>query len=278
MDRDVVISLFGPAIRTELWSGLYESLRSNVVPFEIIFVGNQVPKFALPDNFHFIYSEVKPAQCAEIGSRYATGDLIMNIGDDLVFSEHALDNLYEEFNRLNNDKIILSSRYMRFGHLYSEDIHHYWVGDTNGPKMPVSGLMKRSWWRKLGGIDRRFIASCGDMDIALRMYEIGGEVILCQNTIIEELRDKNNGINLYEDVGIPLDRAWLDWLWVRKNKPPEHILESLVHEVTLLHEVTLYAEENKEGNMLSRNRSLPVLPFEDKHILTVSQGPKGKWK
>lgn len=66
MANNVAISLFGPSIRPELWMRLYRSLSSNAVPFEIIFVGNRLPDFSLPNNIHFIYSEVKPAQCAEI--------------------------------------------------------------------------------------------------------------------------------------------------------------------------------------------------------------------
>jgi hypothetical protein len=115
MNNKIAISLFGPAIHPELWMRFYNSLSSSKVPFEIIFVGNNPPKFQLPENCHFIYSETKPVQCVEIGSRYTTGELIMPFADDIVFSEHALDNLYKEFKELNDDKIILSSRYFLSG-------------------------------------------------------------------------------------------------------------------------------------------------------------------
>lgn len=268
MNRQAIISVFGPANHTWLWSRLYDSLSSNEVPFEIIFVGDQqLQGFTLPDNFHFIYSEVKPAQCAEIARRYTTGDLIMPIADDLVFSEHALDTIYRTFLRLDNGKAIVSPRYYFNDQIYTDPKCHFWDSDLDSPLLPVAGLVKRKMWEQLGGIDRRFIASCWDIDMAMRMLEIGAKVFYCEETKVVEWHDKTGpDKGLYTEVGYPLDRTLLDWLWARQSPLPKAISPSSVYSF------------NQEKGILMKNRLSPVMPFEDKHILTRSQGPKGRWK
>lgn len=264
MGKEPVISLFAPAIYPENWMGLYKSLSSNEVPYEIIFVGDKAPEFTLPDNFHFIYSEVKPAQCAEIASRYTAGDLIMNVSDDVVFSEHALDKLYETYRSFNCDKIMISCRYVLNGKDLTDEAAYYWWGKLKSPRMPAGGLIKKSVWKQIGGIDRRFVALCWDLDIAMRLYEIGGAVGFCEDAWIEEIVSQRR---LYSDVGAPVDRPLLDWLWVRRAEPPESALPHLfIHCV------------DQEKGVLSRTRLSPVIPFDDRYILTRSQGPKGRWR
>ena len=299
MSRELVISLFGPSVRPWLWERLYDSLSSNMVPFEIIFVGNRLPTFTYQDNIHFIYSEVKPAQCAEIGSRYATGDFLMNIADDIVFSEHALDILYEAFNRLNDDKVIVCPRYSDNGRVYRDDESCFWKDDLTTPTMPACGLMKKDIWKELGGIDVRFVALYWDLDIAMRLYERGGRVVIVDEARVNELRPRK-GVSLFEITAKlvspfsaklppisrqiwdrlrrsfpgdrlcwifgPQDRVLLDWFWSRKTESEEISLLQSIYTV------------NKEKGVLSRTRLSPVIPFTDKDILTVSQGPKGRWR
>ncbi|KKQ98482.1 MAG: hypothetical protein UT22_C0002G0017 [Parcubacteria group bacterium GW2011_GWC2_39_11] len=300
MSKDPIISLFCPAIHPELWMRVYNSLSSNTVPFELIFVGNKIPNFKLPENCHFIYSETKPAQCAEIGSRYAVGDLIMNFADDEVFSEHALDNLYEEFEKINDDKIILSCRYILNGKDIAAEAGYFWADDHNSPIVPLTNLMRKKTWRKIGGVDRNFIALNWSLDIAMRIYEIGGRVVVSKNAWAEELQPESGpwkrkpeiikGIlrtfpllrrmlikiylffkkektnpRLFMEFGIGSDGPFLEKLWVIKDNS-ENIPMDLIH-----------CANTKKG-ILSKKRLAQVMPFEDKHILTVSQGPKGRWK
>jgi hypothetical protein len=306
MSKNIAISLFGSAVHPELWMRMYNSLSSNAIPFEIIFVGNNRPKFKLPDNCHFIYSEVKPPQCFEIGIRYATNDLIMPFVDDLVFSEHALDNLYKEFKKLNDDKVILSCRYVLEGKDIAEEVGHYWADDFNSPTMPLAGLMKREMWKQIGGVDRRFTAMFWDLDLAMRVYEIGGRVVLSKNVFAEEMHPqkgfskfskkiprvlknilrlfpkfrrklitlfltseiKKKNSRLFIGFGLITDRSILEKFWVIKNGSQNNIPPDSIHCIST----------REDRGILSKIRLLPVMPFEDKHILTVSQGPKGRWR
>jgi len=268
MNRPPIISLFGSANRPWLWPRLHNSISLNEVPFEIIVVSDQQPQdFTLPDNFHFIYSEVKPAQCAEIAKRHTTGDLIMPIADDLVFSEHALDVLHRTFLSLDNDKAVVSARYYCNGQIYTDPKCRFWNGDLNSPLLSVAGLSKKQMWEQLGGIDRRFVALAWNIDMVMRIYEIGGCVTYCEEAKVVELHDKSGPEKgLFNDVGFPLDMTLLDWLWARQSPLPKTVSPDSVYSF------------NQEKGILMKNRLSPVMPFEDKHILTVSQGYKGKWK
>jgi len=107
-----LISLFGSAAHPEKWMGLYEDLtRNNDVSFEIVFVGPRTPKFALPDNFKFIISKVKPAKCFEIAARNSTGEFLVGfMSDDIILPPHTLDKLYEKYMIYNDTNVMVSTR------------------------------------------------------------------------------------------------------------------------------------------------------------------------
>ena len=283
----------------------YESLAGNKIPFEMIFVGNKIPQFKLPENCHFIYSETKPVQCLEIGARYAQGEYIMNFADDVVFSPHALDNLYREFRELNDDKAVLSCRYVLEGKDIAGECGYYWVDNHNSPLMALSGFMKKEVWERIGGIDKRFVALFWDADIVMRVYEIGGRVVLSKDVKAEEFHpsksywknkpsfaskvlamfprlkvflikiilflernEEKKRPRLFMEYGIPVDRPLLESLWVVKKEDAKDILPELIHCI----------DDREDRGALLKKRLQPVQAFENKHILTVSQGPKGRWK
>lgn len=261
MSPKPVISLFGPAIRTHLWLDLYKSLLSNQVPFELIFLGNNVPDFDLPDNMRFIYTEVKPAQCAEIGARYAIGEFLMNIADDIVFSHRALDLLYMTHLFYQKDNYIMTPRYALRGNVWPIEKLTFWDGNINAPIMAVCGLMKKEYWNMLGGIDKRFIALCWDLDLYMRSYQRGGRVIVCSDAYVSEIACDRP--SLYNSFGLNVDRKLLDSLWTTSCQNRE--------------ENEFYTICSQKG-LLCKNRRLSVDAIEDPDILTVSQGPKGRWK
>ena len=239
------ISIIGPSYRPENWMDLYRSIGDNDVSFEIIFVGPNEPDFKLPDNFKFIKSDVKPEQCFEIAARNATADLIMNIADDVEFrTNRPMDRLYNTYKSYNNDKLILSCRYMLDGEDLSEDSHHFIQGDISSPVMPLSGLMSSKLYREIGGIDRNFIAIMGESDLAMRVHAMGGEVIL-SDVYLEENKRKSRGSMLCNEFW-GHDRGLLEELWLVNGKVQFH-------------------------------RSRNVEPFSDFRILEQSQGPRGRW-
>jgi len=236
------ISIYGSAYRVEKWMALYQSIGTNKISFEIVFAGPREPTYPLPKNFKFIKTDVKPAQCLEIAARETQADLIMQLADDVCFQgSKPLDRLYAEFVAAKNSKLILSCRYMRAGVDVSQKEHRFFVTDQASPIMPLSGLMERQLYRGVGGIDRNFIAVFWDLDIAMRVYSIGGEVQLSA----VYLNEAEPGSGVCTECG-EQDRSLVDRLWSVNGK-------------------------------CIFSRSQGVEPFSNYRILEESQGPKGRW-
>ena len=237
------ISIFAPALRPQNWMDLYKSIGENDVEFELVFVGPNQPDYRLPNNFRFIRSLVKPTQCLEIALRNTTADLVMPMADDTFFKRsRPLDRLYETYKNYNNDKIILSCRYMLNGEDLSESAH---FDGINSPIMPLAGLMSRNLLMNIGGYDKNFIAIQGELDIAMRVHALGGDVIL-SDVFLEEDKDKNAGSELCNEFW-GHDRGLLKSLWTKNGK---------IHFC----------------------RTKPVESFDDLNILKASQGPRGRWR
>jgi hypothetical protein len=239
------ISIYGSAHRPQNWMDLYRSIGDNDISFEVIFVGPNEPDFKLPSNFKFIKSYTKPTQCIEIASRNTTADLIIQMADDCEFgTKRPLDMLYNTYKSYNNDKLILSCRYMLNKKIRPNSDHRFFSGDNSSPVMPLSGLMSKKLYGDIGGIDRNFIAVMFDLDIAMRVLALGGEVIL-SDVYLDELKSKSAGSNLCAEFWSH-DRKLLENLWSVDRKT--HF-----------------------------NRIKPVEPFFDYKVLEESQGPRGRW-
>ncbi len=242
---DPKIAICSSAHRPQNWMALYKSIGDNDVEFELVFVGPNPPDYELPKNFRFIRSIVKPQQCLEIAVRNTTADLIMlNFTDDCEFQgSRPLGRLYQTYKSYNNDKIILSCRYMMDGIDLSSSAHHF--SDSSSPIVPLAALMSRKLYRDIGGIDRNFQAIFGDLDIAMRVYALGGKVVI-SDVYLNEDKSKRAGSSLCTEFW-EHDRGLLDSLWTKNGK---------VHFC----------------------RMKPVEPFSDINILKASQGPRGRWR
>mgnify|MGYP001611001017 CR=1 FL=1 len=244
------ISIVGAAARTKYWMETYNSIGENKVPFEVIFVGPEEPKFVLPENFKFIKSMVKPSQCVEIASRSAKGNFLCHIGDDLIFkTKFPLDVLYKEYLSNENENAIISCKNMENGVDYS-GMGYFFPWEKSSPIVPYSGIMRTELYREIGGTDRNFIAVMHDLDVAMRVYEIGGTVIR-SNVFLEEDKHKCTveGVGMWQEYGANFDRPLLESMWVL----------------------------DKEKKILSTKRIKKFEPFEDNELLTKTQGPKGRW-
>ena len=243
-----LLSIFASAYRTDNWMSIYNNFgKPSLVDLEFIFVGPNIPNYDLPKNFHFIQSHVKPIQCLEIAARNATGDFIMQAADDCLFtSNHPIDELYKTFLRNKSEKIIVSCLQAWDGKLLPLDTQRLINGDHRSPLVPLYGLMKRSLYNKLGGMDKNFIAVMGDLDIAMRLYSIGGKVVMSKVPINEDRRAASLGGSLCVDY-FKIDMVYLQSLWVKNGKT---VLE----------------------------RSSRFEPFDNINLLNFSQGPRGRWR
>jgi hypothetical protein len=245
MNRPIV-SLYGAAIRPQNWLHVYECARSNI-SFEIVFVGPKEPNYPLPDNFKYIKSNVKPVQCVEIASRNTSGEFIVSVADDIEFkTPDPLDRLYNEYISYNDEKLVLSSRYMMNGVDISNECHRYPTIDPDAPLITLAGLVPRKIYMDIGGADRNFILAFYDIDISMRLHVAGCTIRLSDNVYINENTSLSYGLSrVLSDYG-KYDQKLLESLWMVNGK-------------------------------MQLNRARPLEPFSDEKILEESQGPKGEW-
>jgi GT2 family glycosyltransferase len=240
------ISFVATAFRTANWMNIYNSLSKNDINFEIVFVGPNKPNFLLPNNFHFIQSQVKPVQCVEIAMKSANGDLIVIIADDLDFvGERPIKKMLDEYKKINDYKTILSCRLMEDGKPFDLKFQRFDVNDESSPLVPIAGIMSRKLLNEVGGLDKRFIASMYDIDLSMRVLEAGGKIEICDVFINEDKKNKSEGSNTASEF--IADRITLDKLW-------------------------------KKNGRVNLKRNSQVENFIDRHITLYSQGPRGRWR
>ena len=247
---EIKYSLVSPAIRTENWLKIYESVKSNNTYFEIIFAGPRRPNFKLPQNFKYIETNVKPAQCWEILYENARGKYIMNIGYDFIFrTKNPLDKLDEELEIYKNEKILLGLTY-KYRDIDQTKQQTFKINNNENESglLPMSPPLKKELWYRYGRFDSRFICTLMEADFFLRMINDGYKVVNSSVLITEDkvLEDNRKMSRDY----MRIDRKLMLKLWT-------------------------YKENNKE--YFSKKRNEPVKNFEKKTILTKSEKPSGRW-
>lgn len=219
-----IVSVVASAHRDYRYKPCYDSLARNTkVSFEVVFVGDKKPLEVMPDNFKYIYTEVKPAQCLEIAVRYSKGRFVNHIGDDFTFDEGYLDKLYDYSLLLDMDKILIYPQHRlmydppRFGMI--EIGCHFSPQKADSHFIGTSPLLRRDLWDKVGGIDRRFFAAYACLDIDMRLYELGFHPFIVPGAFSQE-----NNFKTIEKEGTSLifrtgeeGRRVLDSFWIKSD-------------------------------------------------------------
>ena len=211
-----IISIIAPSIRPELWMEFYAHLlEDNSIPFEIVFVGNVKPKFILPVNFHFIYSETTPVQCFETACRNSKGEYILTTADDLYNPPGILNALYGYAIRMHNDKAVIIARFADKIDSGPMDNLLCFQPDLDCPVIGAPVLIKKSVWEELGGLDKQFNFIFSTDDLQLRIYEAGGHpFILPQERFT--IKEKPH---LYPRLmdNFTADRITLNSFWIKST-------------------------------------------------------------
>ncbi len=131
-------------------------------------------------------------------------------------------------------------------------------------------LVDRKWIEKIGGIDAGFLGVYWDIDLALRLCEIGLDIIWGDSLVItEHMLDVKKCERLFKNTK-RYDRVFLDSLWTREQEEGEVVPSEEVYG-------------HYYGNVvLSKKRLKKVNFFDDKDITLFSQGikefQKRKWE
>jgi hypothetical protein len=285
---DIQVSLVASADRPVVqngfrnWERFVNSLKGNKINYEVVFVGNTPCPYMLPHKFRWIKANVKPAQCYEIGFREAKGELIHWTADDADYvcknpdtgqiQNNNLDRAYNKWKEVeaqygNDKKTVIAMRPIEDGgDVWS--FHHFFGGWQHTPVMAPFGLIHREWFVKdLGGYDRRFVSGQSENDVVMRAYEAGGRVAICMDAMVyvhhrqvhpRDPRTRKEA-NKFRDW-YNTDREILERCWIPAGYGAY--------------------KDRSAGDMnveISKKRLLPVERFEDLHITTQTQGPKGIW-
>ncbi len=277
------ISVFGPAIRTERWLSIYKNIcQGNDIGIEIVFCGNVKPSFDLPKNFIFIYSEVKPSQCAQIALKYTTSEIVSLIGDDCIFSKNYFDNLYESY--IKDKSCIYGGAFKRNNIFYKKKDYMLLHEISDSPFFPLSPLLSKKEIMSLGGIDKNYIAVMWHEDLLMRIitnYNKKCKILdksVCYEETIQDLsffrrlyikylsrmiskKYIKPGANLFLKYGTDHDLPYLKSCWIDK-------IENIKNNKVLC---------KNDKHFISKDRLIKFDGFDETNLQTITQGVKGKW-
>lgn len=253
-------------IRPDFWMRFYNSLSQNIIPWEVVVVGPLIPSFILPDNFKFIKSSVKPAQAYEIAFRHASGEIIGWTADDANYNSPQLqcpkaidiiwDRYCQSFLKYRDNKTILAMCPLEDSS--AEWINHFFFyGDTRTPRMAPFGFINREWFHELGGYDKNFVCGQSENDVVMRGIADGGRCEVVENSWVHVHHAECHGPDYPFRSGYDGDRKFLEDCWVKEGYG---------------------TYESQKPYALSPHRLRILEPFINENILTVNQGPSGRWE
>jgi hypothetical protein len=201
------LTIVVPGIRPNLWSRVYSSTLYSIgdYTFDIIFVGPiNSQEFCGNSDVSFVQSYSCPSRCTQMGALLANSKFICWFSDDCVFLP---DRLKECLDILVNSshKDILAMRYYEGINFSGNDKTHppeYWntsyhdalklPGIPPHYKVATMGIMNLQYYYELGGLDCHYehLNMCLH-DLAFRIQNDGGEVIISPHTVINADFDPN---------------------------------------------------------------------------------------
>jgi len=137
--------------------------------FEVVIVGPNEPDFELPKEIKFFKSHVKPSQCFNAAASMAEGETLLQIVDDIEYSEGGIEAMFKAV--VEKDNVMATCQYFQNGYsnLYQQNIAGSVMNLSYLPLLPVCGMYRRSVYSEIGGIDRRFMGVMGELDLYMRM-------------------------------------------------------------------------------------------------------------
>ena len=261
-----MISVIIPSVRDYRWKDIVKEFSVTKADYEIIVVGPCPPQ-DLGANFRVIQTNVKAAQCVEIGVRQSKGEYLFFSSDDVIEDPNMLDVFlsyilqYRASARTwvvhKDDLVILTptvkqlGRFMQFGDELFPCTRN---PDIETPLIPGTIFISRKDWDRIGGVDRNFVSVYWNADVAMRCWAMGGKVITFPNVFsdeiipnISEIGSANSGASFYQDWPYLL-RLWTD------------------------------GSAGSVTGILRKTRSRPFEPFIDEGIMETDQGTPDRHK
>lgn len=285
------ISLIMSSIRPHNWQPLLDSLKSNTIKYEVIgsgFLDENIRKQALTEEypeFKYIKTEdIKPAQCYEISRRAAKGELVGWISDDCIFPEGGLDKIYkfykntyeESWVRVNGEfykKIVIAVKnYDKATENNELNDQRFFARNYNTPQMARYGFMSREYLEHLKGFDSKYVYGKFADDVCMRVLADGGKVVKFTDVTVNIDNSVKNGATTNWWTGVNQDSESLEHSWVIEGYKDYE--KAMFVNINGLFQ-PYFPISNREVTLQRLDR---FEPFEEKGLLTDSQGKNTRWR
>lgn len=277
------ISLISSSVRCWLWYEFFQSLEGNH-DYEVVFAGNlstyQVrPYLVKYPMLKYIHTAncICPAQCYEIARRFSMGELIMWIADDIECSPKLLDNVYAFHSNQPNTRALISIKTIENSQNTDLEEHRFFGFNRESPQMAPLGVISNEYLEKLGGFDSRYQCGQYENDVAMRVYEDGGDVIKYEEgcVYIEHLKKHGKGTKFWK--GYEYDREVLEATWAIGDKEIPAVADLCYGakvQVNGFNPPTVTWPQWIDKRQVSKKSQTGFFPYSDKDLLTISQCPR----
>lgn len=276
------VSLIASSVRCWLYDEFFASLVGNH-DYEVVFAGNLSTYQVRPylDKYpmlRYIHTAdcICPTQCYHIAWKFSTGKLILWTADDTEASPKLLDNVCDFYNTLP-PKSVVSIKTVENSQNTDLDEHRFFGFNRESPLMCPLGVMSSKYLEELGGFDRRYLCGQYENDVAMRVYEDGGEVIKYEESCvyIEHLKKHGSGTKFWK--GYEGDRKVLEDTWaIGEKEVPADLCYGAQVKLNGLQPPTITWPQWIDRRQVSKKSQTGFFPYSNENLLTVSQCPR-KW-
>lgn len=240
MSNSIDISAYMSSIRPYRWMTLHKRLQETNLNFEIVIVGPSEPDFLLPPEIRFYKSDVKPSQCFHAAASLCNGKTMLQMVDDLEYSQNSIELMYNEVSQ--KDNVMATAHYFldNNDHTLTQNISGITQNAVFLPLLPVCGLFHRQAWTDNHGLDRRFDGVMSELDFYMRLRNNGYQTVFVNGIVMENTSHQNK-----EKSSLCLK------YWVKDR--------------------TSFIKLWSTNNILYPLRNDIVRPYDDKDILTNNQ-------
>lgn len=281
----IKISIIASSVRPWLWDEFFQYL-INTHDIEVIFSGNlstfqvrpYLDKYSILKYIH-TSDCISPAQCYEISRRFSYGELIHWSCDDSSYINISLDHVYSFYKQLPSKSLI--SIKTREDNMETElDDHRFFGFNRQSPLMAPLGVINREYLQSLGGFDRRYLAGQWENQVALRVYENGGQIIKYEkgHINIEHLKKHGRGTRFWKAYEGDREILESEYAIGPRMPPPKSDNNYGVHvKLNGFQPPTVTWPRWIDTRKVSVKSQTGFFPYSDVDLTTVSQCPNRKW-
>jgi hypothetical protein len=227
VDHEYDISFMFPAIRQNLWKGVYDSLKLSCKRYnwELVFCG----PFPLPQelegipNVKAVKETGNVSRAVQVGVLHTTGKLIFIGNDDTVYREDQFDLALDKYNAECGPKDIMQCTYVEMGERGGQPHgNEYWSVAFHGAFHKLAGI-DMSWKMATEPVlHREYFIDMGGYDCTWEYMDSSTHDFM--------FRAQKNGSNIIYSPGYVGDMNW----W------PDHQGDhGPIHDAMVLHDQTL---------------------------------------